>query len=90
MFSPGIYKTDGWYVYRGYLKDNSVIDLSSGKPGLDYTKPKSIVKMYESDRWRKLAENYQKVEFNFMKPYYCKYIMKKWNKENPGKKILAP
>lgn len=89
MFSPGIYKTDGWYVYKGFKEDNSVWDIYNNKAGIDFSKPKSIVKMYESDRWRKLAENYQKVDYNFMKPYYCRYLMKKWNKEHPDNKIVV-
>lgn len=87
MFSPNIYKTDGWYVYRGIKHDNSDWDLYHNKAGLDLRKPENIAGMYESDRWRKFAENYEKTEYNFIKPYYCKYLIKKWNTEHPENKI---
>ena len=87
MFSPFIYKNDGWYLFIGYKQDNSAWDIYNNKPGIDRAKPKSIVKMFESDRWRKLAENFEKREFNFMKPYYCRYLIKKWNKEHPDNKM---
>ncbi|MBK7666586.1 MAG: hypothetical protein IPJ32_04120, partial [Sphingobacteriaceae bacterium] len=87
MFSPGIYKTDGWYIYRGIKQNDSIWDIYNNKPGLDYTKPKDIDKMYPSDRWRKFAENYEKNDYNFMRPYYCKYLIREWNKKHPENKI---
>lgn len=87
MFSPHIYKTDGWYVYRGIKSNDSIWDIYNNKAGLDLTKPKDIDKMYPTDRWRKLAENYEKNTFNFMRPYYCKYLIKEWNKKHPDNKI---
>lgn len=87
MFSPGVYKTDGWYIYRGIKSNDSIWDIYNNKPGLDYTKPKDIDKMYPSDRWRKFAENYEKNDYNFMRPYYCKYLIREWNKKHPENKI---
>ncbi len=87
MFSPNIYKTDGWYVYRGIKSNDSIWDIYNNKPGLDLTKPTDIDKMYATDRWRKFAENYQKNDFNFMRPYYCRYLIKEWNKKHPENKI---
>lgn len=87
MFSPGVYKTDGWYIYKGIKSNDSIWDIYNNKPGLDYTKPKDIDKMYPSDRWRKFAENYEKNGYNFMRPYYCKYLIREWNKKHPENKI---
>jgi hypothetical protein len=87
MFSPHIYKTDGWYVYRGIKSNDSIWDIYNNQAGLNLTKPKDIDKMYATDRWRKLAENYEKNTFNFMRPYYCKYLIKEWNKKHPDNKI---
>ncbi len=87
MFSPGVYKTDGWYIYRGIKSNDSIWDIYNNKPGLDHTKPKDIDKMYPSDRWRKFAENYEKNGYNFMRPYYCKYLIREWNKKHPENKI---
>lgn len=87
MFSPNVYKTDGWYVYRGIKSNDSIWDIYNDKPGLDLTKPKDIDKMYPTDRWRKFAENYQKNDFNFLRPYYCRYLIREWNKKHPENKI---
>lgn len=87
MFSPHIYKTDGWYIYRGIKSNDSIWDIYNNKAGLDFTKPKDIDKMYATDRWRKLAENFEKNTFNFMRPYYCKYLIREWNKKHPDNKI---
>jgi hypothetical protein len=87
MFSPNVYKTDGWYIYRGIKSNDSIWDIYNNKPGLDYTKPKDIDKMYPSDRWRKFAENYEKNSYNFLRPYYCKYLIREWNKKHPENKI---
>ncbi|MGZ6540195.1 MAG: HTTM domain-containing protein [Bacteroidia bacterium] len=87
MFSPYIYKKDGWYIYRGLKKDNSVWDIYNDKPGTDTIKPAHIDKMYPTDRWRKFAENYQRDNYNFMRPYYCQYLLKKWNRHHPDNQI---
>ena len=80
MFSPNVYKTDGWYIYRGIKQNDSIWDIYNNKPGLDYNKPKDIDKMYPTDRWRKFAENYEKNTTNFMRPYYCKYLIREWKR----------
>lgn len=87
MFAPFILKDDGWLVYSGFNKNNSYIDIKhDGKPS-DFTKPKNIVSEFESDRWRKYSENYVFNNNNYLRPYYCKYLLKKWNKEHPENKI---
>jgi hypothetical protein len=89
MFSPYIYKMDGWYIYRGFKEDNTVWDIYNNKRGTDTLKPVHIDKMYPSDRWRKFAENYQRDNYNFMRPYYCQYVLKKWNEAHPENKIAG-
>ena len=89
MFSPNVYKTDGWYIYRGIKQNDSIWDIYNDKPGLDKTKPTDIDKMYPTDRWRKFAENFQKNDYNFMRPYYCKYLIREWNKKHQENKIAG-
>ncbi|HWY09847.1 MAG TPA: hypothetical protein VN026_00910, partial [Bacteroidia bacterium] len=89
MFSPNVYKTDGWYIYRGIKQNDSIWDIYNNKPGLDHAKPLDIDKMYPTDRWRKFAENFQKNDYNFMRPYYCKYLIREWNKKHPDNKIAG-
>lgn len=87
MFSPHIYKNDGWFIYRGIKSNDSIWDIYNNKPGVDHIKPKDIDKMYPSDRWRKFAENYQKNDYNFMRPFYCKLLIRQWNEKHPDNKI---
>jgi hypothetical protein len=45
--------------------------------------------MYPTDRWRKFAENYQRNTYNFMRPAYCHYLLRKWNAAHPDNKITG-
>lgn len=87
MFSPSILKDDGWFVYSGFTKDNTYIDIKHNGSAINYNKPETVVSEYESDRWRKYGENYLFNNNNYMRPYYCKYLINKWNKEHPDKYI---
>jgi hypothetical protein len=88
MFSPSILKKDGWFVYHGVDSVGRQHDLYRDNNFVDYTKPEHVVKMYKSDRWRKLAENMQSDNYTFLRPQYCRYILREWNKNHPEKKML--
>ncbi len=87
MFSPSILKKDGWFVYHGMDSIGRQHDLYRDDDYVDYKKPDHIVKMYKSDRWRKLAENMQNDNYTFLRPLYCRYIIREWNKAHPAKKM---
>jgi hypothetical protein len=87
MFSPAVLKKDGWFVYHGKDSLGRQWDLRLNQDYVDYNKPKRIVSMYKSDRWRKLAENMQRDDFTFLRPLYCNYILKRWKMEHPEKHI---
>lgn len=87
MFSPSILKKDGWFVYHGMDSIGRQWDLYRNNEYVDYKKPNHIVKMYKSDRWRKLAENMQNDNYTFLRPQYCRYIIREWNKKHPTKKM---
>lgn len=87
MFSPFILKDDGFYLYSGYTDNKKQIDIKHNGADFTFTKPQSMIKEFESDRWRKYTENYAFNNNNYMRPYYCKYLLKKWNAENPNNKI---
>lgn len=89
MFSPGVLKKDGWFVYHGMDSIGRQWDLRRNEDYVDYAKPARIVSMYSSDRWRKLAENMQKDHYTFLRPLFCKYIIRKWNHDHPEKKIFT-
>lgn len=87
MFSPSILKDDGWFVYSGFNNKEKYIDIKHNVDSVSFKKPKYGVNEFESDRWRKFQENYTFNNNNYMRPFYCKYLMNKWNKEHPDNYI---
>lgn len=87
MFSPYILKDDGWFVYSGFNQKHQYIDIKHNKDKVSFDKPMPVVCEFESDRWRKFQENYTFNNNNYMRPYYCKYLINKWNKEHPDNRI---
>ncbi len=87
MFSPGILKTDGWFVYHGMDSIGRQWDLRLNQDYVDYKKPAHIVSMYRNDRWRKLAENMQRDKYTFLRPLYGRYYLHQWNLHHPEKQI---
>jgi len=87
MFSPSILKDDGWFVYSGLNYKLKYIDIKHETDSVSFEKPNVVVTEFESDRWRKFQENYISNNNNYMRPYYCKYLLNKWNKKHPKNKI---
>ena len=87
MFSPSVYKDDGFYVYNGYTSAGKYIDIKRNGQPTNYSKPANIVSEFESDRWRKFGENYLFNNNNYMRPYFCKYLLNNWNKKHPENHI---
>jgi hypothetical protein len=88
MFSPQVLRRDGWLVYYGQDSVGRQWDLRLNQDYVDFSKPPHVVSMYKSDRWRKLAENMQDARFTFLRPLYCKYILKKWNERHPRRQMV--
>lgn len=81
MFAPGVLKDDGWYVFEGDCRDGICRNLLSEDGKIEYVKkPHSVVSMFKNDRWRKYAENYIFIHNDFMRPYFCDYYRRAWNK----------
>lgn len=89
MFSPSVLKMDGWFVYYGIDSLGRQWDLRQNTDFVNFTMPKHIVSLYKSDRWRKLAENMQDNRYTFLRPLYCKYVLKTWNAHHPEKQIAT-
>lgn len=87
MFSPSILKDDGWFVYSGFNNKKQYIDIKNNTGSVSFKKPYPVVNEFESDRWRKFQENYTFNNNNYMRPFYCKYLLNKWNKEHPDNYI---
>lgn len=85
MFAPSVFKDDGWYIFEGTLTNGQKIDLNRNGTKVDYKKPKPVLALYKNDRWRKYLENYLFVDNSYMRPYYCSYLMRKWNETHSDK-----
>ncbi len=92
MFAPTVLKDDGWYIPEGITQnktksDSYRIDINRNGKLVDFTKPLNLIEYIKDDRWRKFLENYMFVQNDFIRPYYCNYLLKDWNRKHPGNKI---
>ncbi|AKD02554.1 HTTM domain-containing protein [Pontibacter korlensis] len=87
MFSPVVFKDDGWYVLEGYTANGVNIDLNQQGKEVNYSKPASVVSLFKNDRWRKYSENYLFIHNAYMRPYYCNYLVRRWNEDHPHQPI---
>ncbi|GGG31619.1 HTTM domain-containing protein [Pontibacter amylolyticus] len=87
MFAPAVFKDDGWYVLEGHAANGQLIDLNREGKEADYAKPASVMSMFKNDRWRKYSENYLFVNYAFLRPYYCNYLVRRWNEAHPQNPI---
>jgi hypothetical protein len=87
MFSPGVFKADGWFIYEAVTETGDIIDLNRRGRTVNYSKPASVVSLFKNDRWRKYGENYIYISNTFMRPKLAEFLFKEWNKKNPENKI---
>jgi hypothetical protein len=87
MFAPGVFKDDGWYIVEGSTDKGDKINLLDPDKKLNFNKPKSVVGMFENDRWRKYSENYLFDYNEYMRGYFCSYCKRVWNEKHPDKKV---
>jgi len=83
MFAPNVFKDDGWFILEGTTTRGRVLDLNRGGAPVRYEKPPSVVALHKNDRWRKYSENYLFVDNQWMRGYYCNYLLRIWH-ENPA------
>jgi hypothetical protein len=81
MFAPTVFKDDGWYILEGTTADGRQLDLNRGGAPVTYAKPASVVALFKNDRWRKYSENYLFVSNQWMRPYYCNYLLRIWHED---------
>ena len=81
MFAPTVFKDDGWYILDGTTTDGRHLDLNRAGAPLTYAKPAAVVALFRNDRWRKYSENYLFVSNDFMRPYYCNYLLRIWGED---------
>jgi hypothetical protein len=89
MFAPAVFKDDGWYVLEGTTTQNRIVDLNQKGREATYAKPPSVVALFKNDRWRKYSENYLFVHNSFMRPYFCNYLLRRWNEDHPQEPVTT-
>lgn len=82
MFSPAVFKDDGWYILEGTTTQGQKVDLNRQGAPVTQQKPEAVVALFKNDRWRKYSENYLFVDNAWMRPYYCHYLLRIWNEKN--------
>lgn len=87
MFSPNVFKDDGWYIFEAKTKSNTWIDIGKNGQPIKYVKPASVVSSFRDDRWRKYSENYLFIDNCDIRPYYCKFLMNEWNQNHTDNPI---
>ncbi|WP_192822374.1 HTTM domain-containing protein [Rufibacter sp. LB8] len=83
MFAPNVFKDDGWYILEGITTTNKKVDLNQQGKEPDTVKPASVMGLFKNDRWRKYSENYLFSPNAYMRPYYCFYLLRRWNEAHP-------
>ncbi|HEY1040408.1 MAG TPA: hypothetical protein VGF30_13425, partial [Bacteroidia bacterium] len=54
---------------------------------ITYEKPENILQYIPDDRWRKYEENYIMIDYAYIRPYYCDYLIKNWNRQHSTQPI---
>ncbi|GIV27340.1 MAG: hypothetical protein KatS3mg027_1154 [Bacteroidia bacterium] len=89
MFSPGVKRYDGHLVLRGIKSDNTEWDIIHNSSKIHYEKTTQNFNYLKGDRWRKFLENYEQTQYNFIKSYFCYYLIRQWNSKHPDNTIEA-
>ena len=75
MFSPTVFKDDGWIIYKAKLENNKLIDLNDKNYKLTYEKPSYVLDKYKNDRWRKFTEQIIQPSHSNYVSNLAKYIL---------------
>ncbi len=89
MFAPTVLKDDGWFVFEGTTSSNKKIDINRNGANADYIKPTNVLDYIKDDRQRKYQENYLFSYNDFIRPFYCEYLLKDWNNKHSVNKITS-
>src|SRR5690606_19651451 len=82
MFSPTVFKNDGWFIYFGTTEAGKEIDLLRKGQPVDFEKPERVADLVKNDRWRKYGELIIMKENTHFRPYFCNFLLGEWNSSN--------
>ncbi|MBC7390373.1 MAG: hypothetical protein H7329_14245, partial [Opitutaceae bacterium] len=79
MFAPIVFRDDGWFIFEGKTNCGEIDIYNEGKQ-VNFEKPDLVVSRVKNDRWRKYQENILFVHNSHLRPYYCNWLLREWNK----------
>jgi hypothetical protein len=88
MFAPFVFRDDGWYVMEGKVAKGKIDIYQMGAP-ISYVKPDLVVDRVKNDRWRKYQENILFRDRAYLRPYYCRWLLKEWNKKAKRDQVVS-
>jgi hypothetical protein len=80
MFSPAVFKDDGWFIFSAIDNSNKMIDILQAGNEVTYKKLSAVSGPFREDRWRKYSENMLLISNSKFRLYYCSYLLNHWNK----------
>ncbi len=86
MFSPNVYKDDGWYVIPGKLRDGTLVDIYRDGAPVTWEKPELVSRDYRTQRWRKYLTTIHSKRRTALRLYYARYLCREWNQSHPFSK----
>ena len=89
MFSPNIYRFDGWFVIPGKLKDGRELDLLRRGAPVSWERPSRIYKeLYGNQRRLKYMESLSRRRAASRRLPYAQYLCRDWNSRHRGDEQL--
>ncbi|MEI6019993.1 MAG: hypothetical protein WCR21_02605 [Bacteroidota bacterium] len=89
MFAPAVPIENNWLVYLAHNQKGQQYDIYNNVEYVDFKGAKHLNSRFKSDRWKKLAENVQSDYYSFLRPHYCAFVLKTWNKNHPENKMQS-
>jgi hypothetical protein len=84
MFAPFPSTADGWYDMEGITISGARVDLWRGEGEPNDEKPADVGRTYRNTAWRKYLVNIWYDKYTGHRPYFGRYLCRKWNEEHAG------
>jgi hypothetical protein len=89
MFAPTPQTDDGWYVLRGWTKNDKAVDLLTGASPPSFDIPPSIAKTYGDERWCSYLLDLTYSDYSGYRQYFAEYLAREWDAKHTGNDQLA-
>ena len=80
---------DSWFVYEARLNDGRVIDLLTGQPARDYSRPTVATGNFPNHRWRKLHSQLRSYRATAYRQPVAEYMARRWNASHADGEQIA-